>query len=374
MKISGNITGAFADGAILFPLLVALVWQTGMDAAILMGSAGAAYVAAGFIFRVPMSVQPLKSVVVAALALGAGAAEIHISGLCVGLVCLALSFCYADKLAAYVPRHLVQGLQLGLGVILMYKGLNWGAGGLDDPFLALMLFTLLSGGMVTVAWRSSLPVMGWVATGGVILAVVFVFGTVPEIPAVSKSDLLRFDIIAALVLPQLALTLTNSVVATQDVAKRYWGDKAERVKPSWLLRSIGLGNIVSAAIGGLPFCHGSGGLTAHVKGGASSWHMNLIIGGFLIALSGISIVFGMALIPVYPKMLMAVLIFATGFFHVQLAASSWRQVPLRFVLIMMGVTALFTQNMLWVLLIGTITEILRRKLLPSILMKEAGHG
>ena len=67
----GNMTGAFSDGAILFPLLAALVLQAGMNGAVLLASVGIAYIAAGFVFRVPMAVQPLKSVVVAALAIGA---------------------------------------------------------------------------------------------------------------------------------------------------------------------------------------------------------------------------------------------------------------------------------------------------------------
>ena len=361
MRHTGNITGAFADGAILFPLLAALVWQTGMNGAILLATAGAAYIMAGLVFRVPMSVQPLKSVVVAALALGASAAEIHISGLTVGLACLALSFCYADRLAAIVPRHLVQGLQLGLGIILMMKGIKWGMDGLSDPLFSIAVFALLAGGIIWASRRSSLPVMGWLATGGLLMAIVFAFKAGPAVPFpfVPEQAGFRFDVILALVLPQLALTLTNSVVATHDVAQRYFGPAAQRVRPSRLLRSIGIGNVLSAAIGGLPFCHGSGGLTAHMKGGAKSWHMNLVIGGFLLFLAVISVFFGMSFIPAYPKILMATLIFATGYFHMQLAAPGWKTPPLRIVLVLMGLTALLTQNMLLVLLAGIVVEILR---------------
>lgn len=355
MKNLGNITGAFADGAILFPLLAALVWQTGMDGAVLLATSGAAYIAAGAIFRVPMSMQPLKSVVVAALALGATATEIHISGLAVGVFCLGLSFCYADKLAAIVPRHLVQGLQLGLGIILMLKGLDWGLGGGAD----LVVFAILAGGFVLLHLKSSKPVMGWVATFGLLAALFMVL--VKEPVSVPPEQVgLRLDIILALVLPQLALTLTNSVVATHDVAQRYFGEEAARVKPSWLLRSIGLGNVISAALGGLPFCHGSGGLTAHVKGGARNWHMNLIVGGFLLALAGLSWIFNMDIVPAYPEILMAVLLFATGFFHLQLAAPSWKKLHLRWILVVMAVTAFVTHNMLWILAVGVICETVRR--------------
>ncbi|PJB69817.1 MAG: hypothetical protein CO093_09490 [Alphaproteobacteria bacterium CG_4_9_14_3_um_filter_47_13] len=360
MRYTGNIIGAFADGAILFPLLVALVWQTGMDGAILLASAGAAYLAAGFVFRIPMSVQPLKSVVVAALALGASAAEIYMSGLAIGGICLLLSFCWADRFSAIVPRHLVQGLQLGLGIILMLKGFQWGMDGLENSFLPAIIFIILSGIIVVVTIRFSLPIIGWVATGGLLFAVFFAIENNPVTSLPIEKNGLRPDIILALVLPQLALTLTNSVVATHDVAQHYFGSIAKNARPSWLLRSIGIGNILSAAAGGLPFCHGSGGLTAHVKGGAQSWHMNLIIGGFLLVLAVVSGLSGMALIPSYPKILMAILIFATGFFHLQLAKPSWKQPSLRFVLVAMGATALLTHNMLWVLGVGVVIELLNR--------------
>src|SRR5690606_37983249 len=114
---------------------------------------------------------------------------------------------------------------------------------------------------------------------------------------------LRYDIILALVLPQLALTLTNSVVGTEAAARRYFGERAGRVTASRLLRSIGLGNMLVAPLGGLPFCHGSGGVTAHVKGGAQTWHMNLIIGGVLLTLAGASWLLDIALIPAYPQLL-----------------------------------------------------------------------
>lgn len=356
MKITGNIFGAFADGAILFPLMAALVWQTGMNGTILLATAGLAYLAAGAVFRVPMSVQPLKSVVVAALAVGATATEIHLSGFIVGVTCLILSFCYADKLAAIVPRHLVHGLQLGLGVILMFKGAGWGFDGFSGPGLSAAVFVICALAVVMITLRSSWPVMGWLATLGILAALYFAVTKTPVIESPVIENGIRFDVILALVLPQLALTLTNSVVGTYDVSRQYFGDQAKRVRPFSLLRSIGIGNICSAGVGGLPFCHGAGGITAHVKGGAVSWHMNLIIGGGLLALALLSAVFGLSLIPAYPQMLMAVLIFATGVFHMQLASSSWQRTDLRAGLVLMAMTALVTQNMLWVLVTGIMVE------------------
>src|SRR3990167_10077370 len=86
----GNITGAFADGAILFPLMTALALSTGMNGVLLLASAGFAYIFAGFFFQVPMPIQPLKSIVVSAVVLGASASEVRIASLGVGLFCLSM--------------------------------------------------------------------------------------------------------------------------------------------------------------------------------------------------------------------------------------------------------------------------------------------
>lgn len=359
MKKLGNLTGAFADGAILFPLLAALALKTGMDGAVLMASAGIAYIAAGFLFRVPMAVQPLKSVVVAALAMGASAGDIRFSGLCIGIVCLLLSLPLfrADKIADLVPRHIVHGLQAGLGILLMLNGGKWGLGKFGDPFV-IGGFIALTAMIVFLSLRFDKPVMGWVATAGLVVAVVSAF--FQEKTALPAPDTaLHFNIIAALVLPQLALTLTNSVIGTQDVAQRYFGEAASRVSVPNLLRSIGLGNILFSPLGGLPFCHGAGGVTAHYKGGAKTEIMNFIIGGALLALAAVSWMIGVPLIPAYPKILMAALLFVTGWFHVQLAMPSWAQKELRFILIAMAVAALATQNMLWVMAVGVVGELFR---------------
>ena len=47
--------------------------------------------------------------------------------------------------------------------------------------------------------------------------------------------------------------------------------------------SAGIGNVASALLGGMPMCHGAGGLTAHVRLGARTAGMNLLLGGALLA-------------------------------------------------------------------------------------------
>ena len=87
-----------------------------------------------------------------------------------------------------------------------------------------------------------------------------------------------------LVVPQLPLTFGNAVVAVNDLAHEYFGPAARRVTPSRVCLSAGAGNVVSAVLGGMPMCHGAGGLTAHVRLGARSAAMNLLLGGVFVTL------------------------------------------------------------------------------------------
>jgi sulfate permease, SulP family len=349
----GNVLGAFADGAILFPLLASLTLQGGFSAPVLLATAGAAYLASGALFRVPMSVQPLKSIAIAGLARGASHLEVQISGALLGLFCLGLSFLAADQLGDRVPIALVHALQAGLGILLVSQGVKSAAPLVGDT-AKLAVLVGLSAAMLIVTWFIELPVLGLVATGGLAWAVFTPSATLPSLP--SSSGGVHLGMIAALVFPQLALTLGNSVIATRDVARRYFGARAERVTIRRLLQSIGVGNLLTSAVGGLPYCHGSGGLTAHVKGGATRWTSNVVVGATLLAFAAVEALGGKVSLD-YPRPLLGSMLITIGVFHLFLATPTWAtglagKVKL---FIACGVAAA-TQNMLYVLVTGIALE------------------
>ncbi|MGK5087116.1 gephyrin-like molybdotransferase Glp [Bdellovibrionota bacterium FG-2] len=356
----GDVTGAFADSAVLFPILVALSLRAGFSSALLLGTTGLAYVFAGIFFRVPMSVQPLKSIALAALAVGASYAEVRLAGAFVGIFCLLLCFLNVDRAASWVPRALVQGLQAGLGVILVFQAAKmagpnaWGA-----PWVALAL----TGAILGLNAATAVPFMGLLATSGMLFGAYKMLTLPPSLSGVeahltSATALARPDFILALVMPQIVLTLANSVVATRDVTQRYFPANAARVTLRRLLLSIGLGNVLVGVMGGMPFCHGSGGVTAHVRGGAKTWKTNLVMGGTLLALS-VLVWLRAGTVLWYWAPLLAALLAATGVFHLQLARQTWDNLEERPRLIAMVLTALVTQNMLWILGIGLVFDLPR---------------
>jgi MFS superfamily sulfate permease-like transporter len=81
---------------------------------------------------------------------------------------------------------------------------------------------------------------------------------------------------------QIPLTATNAVIATSALISSYWPD--ETVSPRKLAFSHGAMNLVAPVFGGMPMCHGAGGLVGQYYYGARTAGTNLIEGAVEVAL------------------------------------------------------------------------------------------
>jgi hypothetical protein len=352
----GDSAGAFADTAVLFPLLLALAWQTGASTAVMLATTGAAYLATGWWFRLPIPVQPLKSLALMAVTVGATAAELRLAGGLLGAIYLLIGVLpRIGEWAQRVPQPLVHGFQLGLGILLVVTALQLPA--LDTRSVLLAVAAAVA--LVAITRRSRWPWLGVIALAGLIWGI----ATGGAVAPVVVGEGPRAGVVALMVLPQIALTLTNSVLATERAAHAYFGEDARRVTTPRLLGSLGVGNLVVAALGGMPYCHGSGGLTAHYRGGSRSWRSNAVIGAALLGLA-LWLVLGGGGLPAYPAALQATLLLVIGVFHMQLAAPSWRHPRGRWVLVPMALAALLLQNMAAVLVVGVLALLLVWRLGP----------
>jgi MFS superfamily sulfate permease-like transporter len=71
-------------------------------------------------------------------------------------------------------------------------------------------------------------------------------------------------------------------------------------------------NIGASAVGGVPMCHGAGGMAGHVRFGAATGGAPIILGAILIAAAlffGASI---MTVLKVFPQPLLGVILFLAG--------------------------------------------------------------
>ena len=89
----------------------------------------------------------------------------------------------------------------------------------------------------------------------------------------------------ALVLPQIPMTLGNAVIAYADLSNEYFKEQSSKVTYRTACISMALANLLSSTFGGMPLCHGAGGLAAHYRFGARTAGSNIMIGAVFIALA-----------------------------------------------------------------------------------------
>jgi SulP family sulfate permease len=126
----------------------------------------------------------------------------------------------------------------------------------------------------------------------------------------SVDDLLW--VLPVLVLPQIPMTIGNAIISNTDITREYFANQARRATYRSMANSQGLADIVSFFFGGIPMCHGAGGLAAHYRFGARTAGSNMIIGGIFLLLA---LIFGENIVTVLkllPFSLLGVLLVFAG--------------------------------------------------------------
>lgn len=86
-----------------------------------------------------------------------------------------------------------------------------------------------------------------------------------------------------LALPQLPLTFGNALISITEENNRLFPDRS--VSERKVALSTGLLNLWSSALGGIPMCHGAGGMAGHVKFGARTGGAAIMLGALLTAIA-----------------------------------------------------------------------------------------
>ena len=238
-------------------------------------------------------------------------------------------------IAKYTPKCTVRGVQLGVGVVLMGKGINFMLQ--PDPNLVVQSIGPINTGIVlgVVGMAATLlllenrkvPAAVMVIMGGIIvglfigkplkmeeLKIGFHFPQFFPYGLPAGSDMLW--VLPVVVLPQIPMTIGNAILSNTDVMHEYFGKRAHRATYKSIANSQGIANIISFAWGGIPLCHGAGGLAAMYRFGARTAAANLMIGGIFIALA---LTFGRNTLPILNLLPLSVLGVLLVFAGAQLA-------------------------------------------------------
>jgi sulfate permease, SulP family len=289
-----ELSGGLGDTGLFIPIAVAMILLNGLNATAVFVASGLVYVGAALYFRVPVPVQPLKAFAAAAIALHLSA-EVLAAGalLMAATMALLAASGMAEWLAARFP--LVRGIQASVALLLAKAALelaqkgNWPGLPPIEPAAGLAMAAVACA-LLFASRALSLPGSLLVLGGGA--AVGLAVGGLPSLSAGPEAVSLSVPddpgafgtALTALVLAQIPLTFGNSVVATADAERSYFGIQARRVRPSRLAGSIAIANTVAGVSGGLPVCHGAGGVTAHYKLGARTAAATIATGTIFIAL------------------------------------------------------------------------------------------
>ncbi len=378
------------DLGTILPLAVGMILVNGLDPAGVFFSFGVFYILCGVYFGITVPVQPMKVIGAYAVATGISASQISASGLMMAGFLLLVGWTgLIDLIGKVVPRPVIRGVQLSTGILLMVKGVElvFGNSAMQaaaqacEPYLRFQVLwgipiSLIIGtaGMcltLLLLDNRKLPAALVVISLGVVFGLVAGTGQgfdsvrlgihLPEWMPGSWPVKVDFGLaLMALVLPQLPMTLGNAVIANADLSREYFGDGAKRVTYKNTCLSMAVGNAISFCFGGMPMCHGAGGLAAHYRFGARTAGSNLMIGAILIILV---ILFGhgiLALCYLIPLSILGVLLIFSGTQLAMTMLDLHSRKDLFVTLFMLGITLASNLGIAFALGIG-LSHLLRSK-------------
>jgi len=326
MRLGGNdytvreLGGAFGDLGTLVPFLAGYITITGVDPAGLLLGFGVFGVVTGLHFKTPIAVQPMKAIGAAAttqtqvLALSPNA--VYGGALLTGIIWLVLGMTGAAKrLSGLVSAAVAGGMVLGLGFALMLAAIKM----MSDGWL---LSAIALAGALLLAARPLFPAMFVLLLFGAVVALIQDPALLGELRRVEADVRMPTFTLGALTwseftagalilaLPQLPLTLGNAVIAVSAANNRLFPERPVSAKTVSI--STGIMNVAAAAVGGVPMCHGVGGMAGHVQFGARTGGAPIILGTLLIVLAIFFSGSIETLFKMFPLPILGVILFLAG--------------------------------------------------------------
>lgn len=370
-----ELAGAFGDIGTDLPLIIGMILAAGLDAASVLILYGAMQVMTGMLYRLPMPVQPLKAVAIAVIALKGNEKItpnlLYGAGLAIGLTMLFLTLTgLMDWIGRIVPKVVVRGIQFGLGLQLVTLATTDylkrdGAAGYWLAGTAFVIAVLLYG-------NRKFPAALFIILLGAVYACVFKLDwnaaqhsigfNWPKFQVPGGRDVL--DGFRKLALIQVPLSIGNSILAARRTARDLFPGRAPGLRKISLTYSAM--NLVNPFFGGVPTCHGSGGLAGYYAFGARTGGAVIIYGLIYLALGLIfSRGFG-NIIQVFPLPILGVILFFEGISMLLLVRDTAATKLDFFIVLMVGVmAAMLPYGYLIALVIGTVMAHALPKIQPA---------
>ena len=281
-----ELAGSFGDWGTLIPFVIGYISIVGLNPSGIFICLGLTNIILGIKFNLPLPVQPQKTIGTIALSQNWNQSLVISTGFGTGAFWFILGISKKlNKIVDKVPLVLVRGIQLGLGLILGWEALILMYVNLP---LAIFSFTII----IVLLKYEKIPSSILLVFLGIVIMIFYgelnldnIFFQIPQISVYFPNfiDLLYGMFFAGI--GQLILTLTNVMIATIILARDLFPERAQNLDANSLAFNMGYINLLSPFIGGIPLCHGSGGLAAQYAFGART-------GGSMILEGLIEIVLG----------------------------------------------------------------------------------
>jgi len=306
--------GAFGDWGTLIPFIIGFVLIVGFNPAGIFLCLGITNIILGIKYNLPLPVQPQKTIATVALSQNWTPSMVISTGFGTGIIWTVLGFSKKlNKIVERVPTTAVRGIQLGLGLILGWAAILLFTDNIILGIIAVAIILVLIKNK-RIPSAIILMFMGFFIifyTGAVIASdVIFQLPTFTfYIP--NWQDLIIGMLLAGIA--QLFLTLTNVMIATVSLAKDLFPEKEDAIDANSLAFNMGVMNLINPFIGGIPLCHGSGGLAAQYAFGARSGG-SMIFEGILEIILGLFFSHALFLLfTTFPKAILGAMLLYTAF-------------------------------------------------------------
>ncbi|MFA4916424.1 MAG: putative sulfate/molybdate transporter [Syntrophales bacterium] len=308
--------GAFGDIGTLIPFVVAYITIVGIDPLGILLMFGLSKIVAGLYYKTPIPIQPMKAIGAAAIAGGVTPSMLFGAGLTTGLFWLIMGTTGMVKtVTKLASKSVVRGIMLGLGLSFIVGGINR----MQTNFLLAGIALVITYLLLT---NPKIPAMFVLLIIGVASAIIMNPGLISELanitiafklPEFTLGKLTLDDTIKGTLLfalPQIPLTLGNAVVAITAENNKLFSDRPVTEKKMAI--STGIMNIISPLFGGVPMCHGAGGMAGHVRFGARTGGALVILGTIVIIIAlffsdSVALIF-----KIFPDAILGVILFFAG--------------------------------------------------------------
>lgn len=306
-----ELAGSMGDFGTLLPLAIGYIVVCGLKPAGFLVMMGLCNIVTGLIYRLPIPIEPMKIIAIVAIAQKWTPSMVYASGFGMGLIWIILAITgIIEWLAQITPNSVIRGVQVTLGILLMMESYK-----MISTFWLIGIVSIL----IVILFRQSRYTPAVIILIFIGMGIMFFKGqfaqinppstTFPAFTSFSLKEVWQTLLLAGFA--QVPLTATNATISTSSLIKTYWPEK--NVPARKLAWNQGIMNVILPFLGGMPTCHGAGGLVGQYYFGARTGGANILEGLIEIFLGLFFSTSIASLFSVFPIAIIGAMMFMVGF-------------------------------------------------------------